>query len=545
LEYAFIALVILLPLLKPGYILTLDMVFTPKIPMPTEVGNNYLLISLLHFLNYIIPSQIIEKILLFLIIFLSGVGMHRLIPTSNKWPKYFAALLYIFNPFVYSRFMAGHWVLLLAYAITPFAVKSILDFFKAPDFKKSLRVLIWLILISIFSLHAIIMIFIFFAFAFVFFLFKNKKNRQEIFKILKFTLFVGLAFLILSSYWVVPFFTKGTQTSELISSFDPRHILGFQTVTDKNLGVMFNTAALYGFWGENGGRYVVNKQIIPFWYIISIIIFLLIIWGVISNFLKKKRKVEILIFMATAIVAGILAVGVAYSPMSKVILWLYQKIPFLKGFREPQKFVALLVLSYAYLGALGMDDLLKRAQNAKKFPKILAIFLPFIFLIIPLLYSPIMLWGFSGQLKPVDYPKDWYEIDQTLKEDKEDFKVLFLPWHQYLGFMFAGRVIANPAQNFFSKPVIQGDNMEFGPIYSQSNNPDSKYIEDEIVKRKTDLENIGELLLPLNIKYIILAKEFDWKSYDFLDKQKDLKLLSDTETLKVYQNLLFNNEDKK
>src|SRR3990167_259991 len=173
LEYAFIALVILLPLLKPGYILTLDMVFTPKIPMPTEVGNNYLLISLLHFLNYIIPSQIIEKILLFLIIFLSGVGMHRLIPTSNKWPKYFAALLYIFNPFVYSRFMAGHWVLLLAYAITPFAVKSILDFFKAPDFKKSLRVLIWLILISIFSLHAIIMIFIFFAFAFVFFLFKN------------------------------------------------------------------------------------------------------------------------------------------------------------------------------------------------------------------------------------------------------------------------------------------------------------------------------------------------------------------------------------
>ena len=87
--------------------------------------------------------------------------------------------------------------------------------------------------------------------------------------------------------------------------------------------------------------------------------------------------------------------------------------------------------------------------------------------------------------------------------------------------------------------------MEFGPIYSQSNNPDSKYIEDEIVKRKTDLENIGELLLPLNIKYIILAKEFDWKSYDFLDKQKDLKLLSDTETLKVYQNLLFNNEDKK
>ena len=58
LEYAFIALMILLPLLKPGYILTLDMVFTPKISMPIGVENNYLLISLLHFLNYLIPSQI-------------------------------------------------------------------------------------------------------------------------------------------------------------------------------------------------------------------------------------------------------------------------------------------------------------------------------------------------------------------------------------------------------------------------------------------------------------------------------------------------------
>ena len=109
-----------------------------------------------------------------------------------------------------------------------------------------------------------------------------------------------------------------------------------------------------------------------------------------------------------------------------------------------------------------------------------------------------------------------------------------------MGFLFAGRVIANPAQNFFAKPTIQGDNMEFGRIYSQSNNPDSKYIEDNILKNKSELKNMGEMLLPLNIKYIILAKEADWKDYDFLDKQTDLKLLSDTESLKVYQNLEFN-----
>jgi hypothetical protein len=537
LEYAFVALMILLPLLKPGYILTLDMVFTPKIPMPTEMGNNYLFASSLHFLNYLIPSQIIEKIILFLIIFLSGVVMHRLIPTSNSWPKYFAALLYIFNPFVYSRFMAGQFILLMAYALFPFAAKSILEFFKKPDLKKALIVAVWLILISIISLHSIIMIFIFLAFAFIFFVFKKRKNRQGIIKILKFTAFIGLSFLILSSYWIVPFFTKSNQTSELVSSFDPRHILGFQTVADKNFGVLFNTAALYGFWGENEGRFMISKRIIPFWYIISIIIFLLVIWGIISNIKNKDRRTEIIIFISTAILAFILAVGVAYGPMSKFMLWLYQKIPLLKGFREPQKFVALLVLSYAYLGALGMDDLLERARKAKRFPKFLNMFLPSIFLIIPLIYSPIMLWGFGGQLKAVDYPKDWYQVNETLKADKEDFRVLFLPWHQYMGFLFVWRVIANPAQNFFEKPIIQGDNMEFGQIYSQSNNPDSKYIEDNIIKKGANLENVGEILLPLNIKYIILTKSADWKNYEYLDKQKDLKLFSETETLKVYENL--------
>ena len=313
--------------------------------------------------------------------------------------------------------------------------------------------------------------------------------------------------------------------------------MGFQTVADKNFGVLFNTAALYGFWGENEGRFVIGKQIIPFWYILSIIIFMLVIWGVIINFIKKNQRTEILIFTATAMLAFILAVGVAYPPLSKLMLWLYQKIPLLKGFREPQKFVALLILAYGYLGALGMDDLLRRTRSAKRFPRLLVKFLPSLFLLIPLLYSPMMLWGFSGQLKAVDYPKDWYELNETLKADKEDFRVLFLPWHQYLGFLFAGRVIANPAQSFFDKPVIQGDNMEFGPIYSQSNNPDSKYIEDNIIKKGASIENMGETLLPLNIKYIILAKEIDWKSYDYLDKQKDLKLVSNTESLKVYQNL--------
>jgi len=40
-EYSALALAVLLPLLLPGFILTLDMVFTPHIGFPTDVSNTY------------------------------------------------------------------------------------------------------------------------------------------------------------------------------------------------------------------------------------------------------------------------------------------------------------------------------------------------------------------------------------------------------------------------------------------------------------------------------------------------------------------------
>jgi len=54
--------------------------------------------------------------------------------------------------------------------------------------------------------------------------------------------------------------------------------------------------------------------------------------------------------------------------------------------------------------------------------------------------------------------------------------------------------IANPASSFFDKPIIQGDNMEVGNIYSSSGSPLSKYLEPR-------LKNLtGKDLKLLNVK---------------------------------------------
>ena len=83
-----------------------------------------------------------------------------------------------------------------------------------------------------------------------------------------------------------------------------------------------------------------------------------------------------------------------------------------------------------------------------------------------------------GQVKPTNYPDDWQTVRTMIDDDPEDFTVLVLPWHMYMGFDWLPNRwnnLANPAPSFFSKPVISGDNIEVPPNYSDSSDPRSKY----------------------------------------------------------------------
>jgi len=205
------------------------------------------------------------------------------------------------------------------------------------------------------------------------------------------------------------------------------------------------------------------------------------------------------------------------------------------GMREPHKFVGLLVLVYSFFGGLGVSSFAKSWKENKDKIGIIVVILA---LITPFIYSYTMLFGFHGWLKPVDYPRDWYEVNDFLNNDTDDFNVLFLPWHMYMDFKWvpnADKRIGNPSSSFFDKPVIRGDNIEAGGIYSHSNNPVSKYIE-FLLTNHNKINNFGELTVPLNIKYILLTKEVDWQYYLWLKNQTDLELVKETENFLVFKN---------
>ncbi len=547
--YVVLAFSILGPLFAPGYVLTTDMVFTPKIPMPSDVGGFYLIGTFLHFLNYIVPSQIIEKILLFLAIFVGGVGMHRFAPVKSEWVRYFAGIFYILNPFVYSRFLYGHLYLLLAYALMPWFAKAVFEFFENTNFKNAFKVGLFLAFIGFVNIHSIYFVFLFFAACLLSHILKNRNSKKEIFRSFRFSFLVGLIFLVFSGWWLAPTFLGESQTSQfIVSGIDNRHSEEFKTDADSDYGVIFNTAAMYGFWGDREWRYINQKNFVPYWPLVYFLILSIVAWGAISNsrFLKKKegregRELHILPMMVVGVVSLVLAVGMAYDGFKPLIEFLNNNLLFYKGYREPQKWVGFLILVYAYLASLGADDLIMRFRKlggnmkSELSSKFFIHIFPVLFLFIPIIYSPGLFWGFRGQLGAVDYPKSWYEVNDILNSDKDNFRVLFLPWRQYIDLSFAGKIIANPAPDFFDKPVIAGDNMEMHDIYTQSVRLESKYIEEEILANRGNMKNLGEKLTPLNIKYVILVQETNFLDYDFITEQDDLDLVYYKDRIQLYR----------
>lgn len=516
---------------KGYYILTLDMVFPIKKFFteyfygftPPVWGGHALIASTFE----LVPAWLLQKLYLFLIIFLSGISMHSLINTKSSIPKYFAGMFYAVNPFVYVHFLAGHWLILLAYAVMPFAVKSFLDFLGNQNKKNLVKSVLLTTLVGAINSHVLVLMLLVYSILVIFKLYQIKNEASIKYLLRSLSIFAAL-FLMLSLYWLLPVLTAKSTLIDQISQAD---IYTFATKTSA-FNSAFTIASMYGFWRWG---YVYAKDFIPYWYLLFVFILFLAVHGFINNYKSKTIGLPVKALAVVAVIAVILGSGI-YGPFSSLFDFLFNNIFFFRGLRDSHKFAALLALSYSYLGALGVAEFEKIARSAGAYKK-LAWVVVIIALITPFIYSFTMFNSFWGQLKPTNYPEDWYEANEFLNSDSQDYNVLFLPWHQYMSFKWIpnkDKRIYNPAYSFFDKPVIQGENHEVGGIYSQSTNPAQRYVEDLL--RDRNITNFGVFMIPLNVKYVLLTKEADYKRYFFLFNQSDIELIKETENFYFFKN---------
>ncbi len=529
-----LSLLVLLPLLLPGYILTLDMVFTPVLRMPAEVSSSYLFHAALHVLNIVVPSQVLQKLLLLAILMLSGLGMYWLMRQLqqakqsreyDEWGALLAGALYMINPYTYSRFMAGQYAVLLGYALLPFFVRSSLRFMAAPTLKGVLKLTAWAAAISIVSIHTLGLIAIVLGLELGIAVYRLRRRRSELATMVRYCL-VGLTvFLLVSSYWVAPLVAGNNTQGRAVAAFAAGDRQAFESSGGNTVKRIGNVLQLRGFWAEDRGLYQLPQNKLPGWPLVMLALWALAGIGAVAWWRQGQRAAAVLLAACSFAVVLLSATGLSS--------WLGAHSPLLSGFREPQKFVGLLALTYAVMIGQGVAVVLGRldkqaAQSALNGAMVAV-------LLLPILYTPVMFWGFAGQLRPRQYPADWFAINRLLTADTSDGRVLFLPWHLYMSYGFAGRIIESPAADFFARPVIASNELEFMRASPTAPNAQKSVLTHVVLPGAPKGTRLGYQLRPLHIKYVLLAKEYDYKKYDYLNRQQDLTRVRETPHLILYE----------
>lgn len=500
-----VAVALLFQMLAPGYVLTLDMAWTPEMPFlwSAELPNNtYLLDALIHALAHVVPAWLVQKAILIGIFFLLLYLPYRFLPyIEDPYARVFAALVYTLNPFVYARMLAGQWEVLLGYALLPLFLCALVQLTRRPRTRTALYLAAALTLIAHTSLHIFYLasgVAVFWILAHV--VWALIRNGEHMLRLGIYALICALGTFALNAYWLIPAFIRA---APLENRFDPAFFEAFAASGNGAIPAILNVAVLGGFWGESQAwRYYFSwpQDSVLFW-IASALLWLLALWGAIAGSRSREMRVrfEVILLIFISACAYICALGLADTPFYALNAFLFEHVPLWAGLRDSHKIVSVLSLVLALMSGLGVQALLTRAHE--RWAQV-ASFLSVAVFLIPVVSGMYMWGGFRGQLNPVEYPPVWYEAKRTIETLPEGERVLVLPWHGYLSLHFAdNRVVANPARVFFGRERIEaGRGIEFDGVRDQE--VDSNYRDIDAFVRSADTLSEVELLEGLRARQI-------------------------------------------
>jgi len=476
-----------------------------------------------------VPSQIIEKAIFVSIPVLAGIGIHQLldwlrgrfVPPAKKmlWAPalYVGGLLYVVNPFTYERFMAGQYGVLLGYALLPFIVRLLLEFADNPTRRRAIKATLLAVLMSILSLPTIGEVVLLTVCIMAAAAWQQRKNHVMLGVYTKNMGLGILAFCILGSYWLVPAISGNGAIATQLATFTTAHAEAFATVGGNILAKFMAVLRLQGFWAEPHQLFMLPQDHTPAWGTIRLVIWAGVITGAVLYWRGAKR------LAATFTVAGLASAFIAVGAGSGLLTHL--------GYREPQKFVGVLALVFAVFITAGAARVFAWAQTRSDTAYALtagaAIFLV-------LLWTSTMYWGFAAQLRPRQYPEDWARANSYLTVHNGEYTTVFVPWHQYMSFDFAGRIIATPATHYFDRPVITSNDPELGAITPPEHAQATRI--GNAIKPTGDTRQLRAQLYNANVRYILLAKDFDFQKYAYLDHQPNLQRVLNLPKVSIYEN---------
>ena len=525
-----IIILVIFPLLKPGYIFWLDQVLNPNWWIPKWWDNIFLVwIFSQAFIFLWIPVWVLEKILI-LITFILPIFWGYLLSkdTKNIYSILFCSLLLVFNPFLYWRFIDWQINIYLSYAFYPIFFYFLKQSFENSNFKNVFFVWFISLILCLTSLHNAI--FLFFIFV-VFSLFHIRKVWiKNISKI-------WISVIILNLLWVIPFFIETTWNKwDLVNQLEyfwENHRSVFSTFKWENL--YFNVLSLNWYWGEAEKRFMTVPEQNIIWFLIFLFIFALVVYSVFQKIKNKEFSEFDKAFLVFSFLAFIFGLWISNANIFSFINNLmYDYFPMYNWMREPHKWIMFLVFCYAYFWAIWMEKIFLKVEKSglDNFNKMLVMgFLT----VLPIFYVHKTLFGFFWQISIENYPVQWQEakaIYQELEAPKsckylesnqieKCYNALVFPWHSYINIKFTKKNIWIWVVTYFWDNILHWDNVEIWDIYSQSVRPESKIIEKYIWPEGKLRSGLKENILKefykdlswLWIKYTFILLESDYEPY--------------------------------
>lgn len=503
-------------------------VHAPGFPYPQSLSSISLYLILSGFQSLGLPSLTIQAGMFSALLFLMGIGMYALFwnifPQGSRSLALLAAIFYLLNP--YMMIQVWHRFVHTTFFLSASLPLLMLFFVRLIKTRKAVWFVAFLItsLVSSYAYGSLAFMVTGWIPVGAYSLYEGwvEGGKGKLWENTKILVLLLISWAFIHAWWLFPFWTTGpailTQQDSIYNSIATLTSLSRQSIASL---VLRGINPFYAF-GENAWVGGFDSPVMQMISWLSPFIVLVGIWVVL-----KSRK---LIFWACLFILAVFLAKGGAAPFGHLFIWGFSQSFFLGAFRNPFEKLGILVpFASAPLFALGIRQLFDWAKAKIPSKQPIIIFLLGVILVLIFGVYPWPMWagkifGSRTETPFVRVPDEYKQADKWLRDQKKSGRLLHLPFAPGDAITYRweyGYSGVEPSQLLFTQPSIShGFGLEFldGSLSAISTS-----------FRDVDGQNevIAKVLAALNVRYIILHKDVDWKTRR-LDKPENLeKILTD------------------
>lgn len=426
---ALLAVLVGLPWFRPGYVLSYDMVWVPRLDLDrpdlwglgTAVPRAVPSDAVVAVLGAAVDPQLVQRVVLLGALVLAGVAGAHLVPHVGTAGRLAASTLGIVNPYVLERLAIGQWPMLLGYA----ALLGLVAELRRDDPRLRLVVLALVGTAltpagGLMGLVAAVLV-------------------GTRFGVVRLVVLAGLA----NAPWVAATLLRGTAVDA-----DPAGVEAFALRAEGALGHVGTALSLGGIW---------NTDVVPEGRGTGIsLVLTVVVWAVAVVGLAALARRDRGRLAAYALLGAVgLVVALAGWAAPDLVEGLVADVGAAGVLRDGARYLALVApLLVAAFGA-GTDDLRGRLarHGVGAVPAVVGVLLP-------LAALPSLVDGVGGRLAPVDYPASWREARSVVASSDVPGDLLVLPFTAYRAPAWNdGRPVLDPAGRYFDRTTVADDRL--------------------------------------------------------------------------------------